>query len=73
MPHEDPPWQTVYYSFRCWRADGTFAAMNAVLRTQVRVTAGRVPEPCAGIGIIDRQRVKTTEQGGSVAMMGANR
>ena len=54
LPHESPPWQTVSHSGRRWRADGPFAQMNAVLRPQVRVTAGRDSAPRAGS--IDRQR-----------------
>lgn len=71
LPHEYPPWQTVYAYFRCWRDDGTFERMNVVLRTQVRVTAGREPEPSAAI--LDSQSVKTTEKGGSAAMTAAKR
>ena len=71
LPHEYPPWQTVYHYFRQWRDDGTFARMNAVLRTEVRVNAGRAPQPSAAI--MDSQSVKTTEKGGSAAMRGAQK
>ncbi|CAN5824413.1 hypothetical protein BH20CHL2_BH20CHL2_10140 [soil metagenome] len=29
VPHEFPPWQTVYHYFRLWRDDGTWERMNA--------------------------------------------
>jgi len=66
MPHDLPPWQTVYHYFRCWRIDGTWERANAVLRRQVRQRAGRNAEPSAAI--LDSQSVRTTEKGGHVAM-----
>ena len=59
LPHDLPPWQTVYYYFRLWRKDGTWEAVNTALRTEVRLTEGRDPEPSAAI--LDSQSVKTTE------------
>ena len=67
LPHDLPPWGTVHYYYRRFRLDGTWQQINDILRDQVRLAAGREAEPTAAI--IDSQSVKTTEKGGSAAMM----
>ncbi len=62
LPHEYPPWHTVYWWFARWRRDGTWERLNTALRERVRVAVGRNPQPSAGI--IDSQSVKTSGVGG---------
>jgi putative transposase len=62
LPHDFPPWQTVYGYFRAWRKDGIWEQINDALREAVRSQAGRELEPSAAI--IDSQSVKTTETKG---------
>ena len=59
LPHDFPPWQTVYGYFSSWRKEGVWEAMNDALCEAVRQQAGRNTEPSAAI--IDSQSVKTTE------------
>jgi transposase len=37
LPHDLPPWQTVYHYFRCWRHQGLWEQVHGVLRVQERV------------------------------------
>ena len=67
LPHDLPPWKTVYHDFRRWRLEGIWARLHTTLREAVRLKAGRQPQPSAGI--LDRQSVKTTGSAISGAMM----
>lgn len=59
MPIDLPAWSTVYGYAAGWQASGATAAMHDRLRDQVRVAAGRRPEPTAAI--IDSQSVRAAE------------
>ena len=70
LPHEFPPWPTVFYHRAKWGTQGTWERINAVLREQHRVACGRKPQPTAAIVTrrrvpdIDSQSARTTEAGG---------
>lgn len=71
LPHDFPPYGTVFYHFRQWRRLGLWEGINQALREQVRVAAGREAQPSAGV--VDSQSVKTTEKGANVASMALRR
>ena len=62
LPHEYPPWQTVYGYFRTWRLTGVWERMHDRLRGLVRESDGRERQPTAAV--LDSQSVKTTDRGG---------
>ena len=62
LPHDFPPWKTVFHYFRKWRIDGSWERINRAIRERLRVRLGRNSQPSAGI--VDSQWVKTTGVGG---------
>jgi len=62
LPHDFPPWKTIYHYFSLWREDETWERINAELRIERSFADGREPEPSAAI--LDSQSVKTTETPG---------
>jgi putative transposase len=61
MPHDLPPWQTVYGYFRSWCQADAWQKINAALVPLVRQQAGRQPQPSAAI--LDSQSAKSAEGG----------
>lgn len=58
LPHDFPPYKTVYDYYAKWEKEGITEAIHALLRRRVRAAAGRGEQPSAAI--IDSQSVKTS-------------
>lgn len=71
LPHDFPPWRTVYNYFRWWSWDGTWQNILDALRPQLRARAGREPTP--RVACIDSQSVKTAQGGEQVGTDGGKK
>jgi putative transposase len=71
LPHDFPPWRTVYEFFAAWKRDGTWERLNDALRRQVRVATGRPHTPTTAS--TDSQSVKATETADSRGYDGAKK
>jgi transposase len=71
LPHDFPPWKSVYAQFSKWKRTGTFMKIYECLRKKLRKGLGR--NVYASAGIIDSQSVKTTEKGALKVMTEARR
>ena len=71
LPHDFPPWNSVWELYWRWREAGVLQAMHAALRDQCRAQAGRPAAPSAAI--LDSQSVQTTEKGDLAGLMPARR
>src|ERR1700730_5084982 len=71
LPHDFPPWRTVYEYFADWKHDGTWGQLNDALRRQVRVAEGRPHTPTTAS--TDSQSVKATETADSRGYDGAKK
>ena len=71
MPHDLPPWGTVWWYFRKWRKDGTWERVEEALRPMVRESEGRDATPSGAI--IDSQSVKNHGKRGPGAMTQAKK
>lgn len=59
MPHDLPPWRTVYGFSRRWANSGVIGRIRDQLREQIRIRMGRCPNPVTAV--IDSQSVKAAE------------
>ncbi len=71
LPHEYPPWSSVYYHFAKWSADGILEAINTALCKADRAKRGRKERPTAAL--IDSQSVKTAKEAQEVGFDGGKK
>jgi transposase len=65
LPHDLPPWHTVYQQTQRWLSAGVFEAIVHDLRRILRGAAGRAPEPTAVI--LDGRTLQSTPESGAGA------
>ena len=62
MPHDLPPWETVYQQTQRWLKAGVFEEMVHDLRMLLRLSEGRASDPTAAI--LDSRTLRSTPESG---------
>lgn len=62
LPHDFPPWKSVYTQYRQWMRSGVFEKVHNRLRSKLRKLKGKKTFP--SVAIADSQSVKITDRGG---------
>ena len=65
MPHDPPPWHTVYQQTQRWIKGGVFEDMVHDLRMLLRIAAGRNEQP--GAAIFDSRTLQSSPESGERA------
>ena len=63
LPHDFPPWATVFWYHQRWREDGVVDRLHDALRDRVRDASDR--DPMASAGCVDAQSVKGADTVGA--------
>jgi transposase len=63
LPHDFPPWATVFWYVKNWRQEGVVDGLHNALRDRVRDAEGR--DPMASAGCVDAQSVKGADPVGA--------
>jgi transposase len=71
MPHDLPPWHTVYQQTQRWLKAGVLEAIVYDLRVILRLAAGREAEPSAAI--FDARTMQSTPESGGRAAYGGHK
>jgi len=67
MPHDLPPYTTVYGYFKKWQRKGIWQQMHDRIREKLRTKLGR--DENSSVAIADSQSVKTTEKRGRCTVL----
>ena len=71
LPHDLPPYSTVYFYFQRWTKTGVIAEINHQISAQVRLADGREATP--SLASLDSQSIKTMDSAGSRGIDGGKK
>ena len=71
LPHDLPPYSTVYFYFQRWTKTGVIAQINRQISEQVRLANGREATP--SLASLDSQTIKTMDSAGSRGIDGGKK